>query len=478
MSKILSFFRKIYPSRRKILQLYVALLYNCNVKGLISGRIYSNPEGTKGLCVPGLNCYSCPGAVGACPLGSLQNALDDGRSTLLYILGILALYGILFGRLVCGWLCPFGLIQELLHKIPTPKLRKSKFTRWLSMGKYVLLVLFVVVIPIAYILRNVPTPAFCKFICPAGTLEAGMLLLSNKVNASFFSLLGPLFTWKFLLMLSTLIGCVFLYRPFCRFLCPLGAIYGLFNRISFFGVEINEDKCIHCDKCIRHCQMDIRHVGDSECIFCGDCIEVCPTNAISWKKGKISVKPNEIHPKVRKWKKVVAAAAMIAILLGTTAYIWITTPTLSVQMAENGCKPGQRLPGANLPVITAGSMTSETLDPTALGKVTIINFWGTWCASCLEELPDFDRFARNYDVTVVAIHTDALLDTAPDYIRTHFPDSPMLFAADNENSDYYTALGGRGNYPHTVIIDENGIVLQVLIKPLSYAELEEIMAKS
>ena len=123
------------------MQLYFALLFNANLKGFTTGNIYRGK--TKALCVPGLNCYSCPGAVGACPLGSLQGAFSAGHSTLFYVCGILLLYGVLLGRTVCGWLCPFGLVQELLYKIRTPKIKKSPVTRILSYLKYVLLAVFV-----------------------------------------------------------------------------------------------------------------------------------------------------------------------------------------------------------------------------------------------------------------------------------------------------------------------------------------------
>ena len=110
--------------RRKCIQLVSALLYNANLPGFASGSIYKGPS--KGVCVPGLNCYSCPGAVGSCPLGALQNALSNLPHKLpLYIAGFFLLTGIVLGRVVCGFLCPFGLIQELLHKIPTPKIKKT-----------------------------------------------------------------------------------------------------------------------------------------------------------------------------------------------------------------------------------------------------------------------------------------------------------------------------------------------------------------
>jgi ferredoxin len=261
MSKFKDKIKSLMPSRRKLIQLYAALLFNANLKGFINGQIYKGP--LKNICTPGLNCYSCPGASGACPLGSLQNALGNStKRAPYYILGILVLYGIILGRYICGFLCPFGLIQELFHKIKTPKIKKGRVTRVLSYLKYVILVVFVIIVPLLYGLRDVPLPAFCKYICPAGTLEGAFGLLSNEINASKLSMLGPLFTWKFLLMVSFIVGSIFMFRFFCRFFCPLGALYGLFNKISIFGVKLEKSKCTSCGLCTAKCGMDIRHVGD------------------------------------------------------------------------------------------------------------------------------------------------------------------------------------------------------------------------
>ena len=123
------------PTKRRIIQLYAALLTNANLKGFSSGYIYQG--NVKNICAPGLNCYSCPAASAACPLGALQNALASTNARLpYYMLGILLLYCIMFGRWICGFLCPFGLIQDLVHKIKTPKVKKSRFTRILSYLKY------------------------------------------------------------------------------------------------------------------------------------------------------------------------------------------------------------------------------------------------------------------------------------------------------------------------------------------------------
>ena len=506
MKKILTTIQKYLPSRRKIMQLYFALLFNANIKGYISGNIYNKPNGTKFLCAPGINCYSCPGAIAACPLGSLQGSYDNGAPTILYVCGILLLYAIFFGRMICGWLCPFGLIQELLYMIKSPKLKKSPVTRILSFLKYVILVFFVIIVPATYALRNAPTPAFCKYICPAGTIEGGLLLLANKVNDGFFAMLGPLFTWKFMLMISIVVGSVFIFRLFCRFICPLGGLYGLFNKISVFGVKVDEEKCIHCNICVTHCKCDIHHVGDQECISCGECIDVCPTKAISWKGSKIFLKCNEIpadadaeekekakakQKESRFITRAVIAVVMLAVLVGAICYYWTTTPPLtatdptvstsasdpSSPAAQIGSDPGNRLSAGKLPIITADGITEQTIDPTATGKITVINFWGTWCGPCVAELPYFHQIAETYGetVTVIAIHTDLLSEDAPAFIQENFPDSSIIFAKDDAESSYYNALGGRGNYPHTVIIDENGIVLAKFVEALEYEDLEAVI---
>ncbi len=469
--------KKWIPTRRKIIQLYFAALFNANFKGFASGNIYTGS--TKQFCVPGINCYSCPGAVGACPLGSLQGSFSADKSTIYYVFGTLFLYGVLFGRMICGWLCPFGLLQELAYKIKTPKLKKSPVTRALSFLKYLILIFFVGIVPIIYALRDVPLPAFCKYICPAGTIEGGLLLLSNKANESYFAMLGPIFTWKFLLMVSIVLGCVFVFRLFCRFLCPLGALYGLFNRFSFFGIRVEQSKCVHCNLCVSHCKMDIRHVGDAECISCGECVEVCPTQAISFKGTKVLLHPNEgtadRQKKLRTVTRSIVAVLMAAVLILAVVHYWNQKPPIT---ASEGNQVGDLCYGYDLQVV--GSET-EVFDPSATGKVTVINFWGTWCTPCVKELPYFDQIAQEYadSVTVVAVHSSLSWETAAGYVENHYPDSNMVFVVDYAldelgiTSGYYTTLGGRGTYPYTVILDENGIIDSIFVDPMSYEQLLE-----
>ena len=281
------------PTKRRLIQVYAALLYNANIKGFMSGKIYTS-ETTKYMCVPGLNCYSCPGAVGACPMGAFQNALAASETRApYYVLGILALFGLMLARTICGFLCPIGLCQELLYKIRTPKLKKSRVTRALSYFKYVILVL-AIAIPLIYAIGAMPVPAFCKYICPAGTIGGAVSLLANSSNANLFAQLGWQFTWKFSLAIVFIVGSVFIFRFFCRFFCPLGAIYGFFNKFSLIGVTVDKENCTDCGLCVAHCKMDVKRVGDHECINCGECMAVCPTKAISWKGSKIFLRLNSI----------------------------------------------------------------------------------------------------------------------------------------------------------------------------------------
>lgn len=264
--------------KRSYVQLIAAVLYNCNIKGFAEANIYQG--NIKGLCVPGLNCYSCPGAIGACPLGSLQTGLLSSRYKVpYYILGTLLLFGLFLGRFICGWICPFGFIQELIYKIPSKKIRKNKVTGSLTYLKYVILVIFVIAIPLLKLV-----PGFCKYICPVGTLEGGIFF--TYMDPAIRKITGLLFTWKVFLMILILLICVFCYRMFCRFLCPLGAIYSFFNPIAFFGIKVDDKKCIHCDRCVKNCRMDVRHVCDRECIQCGDCIKHCPVDAICFGTAK------------------------------------------------------------------------------------------------------------------------------------------------------------------------------------------------
>ncbi len=274
--------RKIKKHLRLWVQVLFAALTNGYAIGFLEGKIYTGP--LKHLCVPGLNCYSCPGALGSCPIGSLQAVLGSRNYKIsYYILGFLLLVGSIFGRFVCGWLCPFGLVQDLLHKIPFPWKRKNlpghRVLIWL---KYVVLAAFVIVLPLlATDFLGQGDPWFCKYICPGGTMFAGLPLVIT--NETLRSAIGFLFDWKVLLLIVFLVGSLAYYRPFCKYVCPLGAVYSLFNPIAFYRYSVDETKCTSCGCCKKACKMDIavwKEPNSRECIRCGDCMRACPEQAI------------------------------------------------------------------------------------------------------------------------------------------------------------------------------------------------------
>lgn len=485
------------PTKRRIIQLYAALLTNANLKGFGNGKIYQGA--VKNICAPGLNCYSCPAASASCPLGALQNALASSNARLpYYMLGILVLFGILFGRWICGFLCPFGFIQDLLYKIKTPKLKKNGFTRIMSYLKYVILVIFVIIMPLIYSGQSFPLPGFCKYICPSGTLLGAGGLLSNEANHNMFSMLGPLFTWKFCLLVAIIVGAVFIYRDFCRFLCPLGAIYGLFNRISILGIKLDKPKCTNCGLCVSACGMDIRHIGDHECISCGDCITACPTGAISYKGPKILLAPNEngeairtkniqqtqspaVLPKKTRIARGIVAGAMALTLAGSLVYYNF----IDRAPDDNILKPPGTNEGGSIgdlcydyELSVYGSDNTVSVADYR-GKVTVVNFWYIFCGSCVKELQtEFPLIKEEYgdQVEILAVHSyEEYNSDIPAFIAESFPGAEFTFCRDTEGEAYFHMLGGSQAWPVTVVLDEDGIIVASIMGSTTYDELKGII---
>ena len=261
------------------------LLSNLHLPNFLKGSLYQGAG--KAVCVPGLNCYSCPAASGSCPIGALQAAVGSPQYRFsYYIVGFLLLLGMLLGRAICGFLCPFGWLQELLHKIPTKKFssRKLKPLRYL---KYGILVVMVCMLPVlAANDVGIGDPFFCKYLCPQGVLEGAIPL--SLVNPSIRAALGKLFSWKLSILLTIIVLSVLFFRPFCKWLCPLGAFYALLNRMSLFRMQVDRDKCVSCGKCAKACKMDVdvtKTPNHTECIRCGMCIRACPTKAVCFRYG-------------------------------------------------------------------------------------------------------------------------------------------------------------------------------------------------
>jgi len=274
--------------KRRLFQIFSTLGFNIYLPSFFKGEIFQG--NTKGACVPILNCYSCPSAIGACPIGSIQNFFATLKFNLsivsyqfgLYVIGVLGAVGSLVGRMPCGWLCPFGLVQEVLYKIPSRKFHIPKF---MSYGRYVVLVMFVFLLPLLVLDQyGFGQTWFCKWICPAGTLEAGIPLVI--LNEGIRSQVGLLFSWKMFVLILFLVWMVFAQRPFCRTTCPLGAIFGLFNKVSLFRMAVDDDKCIQCNTCYENCPVELKIYESSnspDCVRCLKCVKSCQYGAIEYE---------------------------------------------------------------------------------------------------------------------------------------------------------------------------------------------------
>lgn len=263
-------------------QISFTAITNGYIKGFSKGSIYNGIF--KHVCVPGLSCYSCPGALGSCPIGSLQAVLGSKNFKFsFYLLGFFMFIGAILGRFVCGWLCPFGLFQDLLYKIPfVKKIKKLPGDKFLLVLKYIILAVFVILLPLfAVDVIGQGSPWFCKYICPSGTLMGGIPLYI--LNDGIRQTVGWLYVYKVSILIVVVILSVLVYRPFCRYLCPLGAIYGFFNPIALTRFKIDHAACISCGKCRKVCPLDIytkETPNNMLCIRCGDCKRACPVNAI------------------------------------------------------------------------------------------------------------------------------------------------------------------------------------------------------
>ncbi|MBN1178009.1 MAG: 4Fe-4S binding protein [Anaerolineae bacterium] len=248
--------------RRRLIQLMSALTLNSYVTQHI----------TKGLPCPALNCYACPAASFACPIGTLQHFVVR-KKVPLYVLGVVALVGLIVGRASCGLFCPFGFLQDLAYKLPTRKLRLPNRFNWTRT-----VVLGGLVVAIPFITRET---WFCK-LCPAGTLEAGIPMV--LLEPSLRSMIGTMY-WLKIGILGTFLGWMTVTkRPFCRWVCPLGALWSPFNPISSFRLSVDQERCIRCNRCQTVCPMDIRvyeNANAAACIRCMACIKECPTQCIS-----------------------------------------------------------------------------------------------------------------------------------------------------------------------------------------------------
>jgi len=290
---------------RRISQIAGTLLANSYFRAWTGNpQIYQGK--LKGIVPPILNCYACPSATVACPAGSAQH-FAALRMIPYYVIGSIAMFGVLIGRAACGWVCPFGLLQDLEYKlgrlIKLPKIRIPKWTSW---GRYLFLIGMVILAPIltgtaeeGFVMPGKTT--FCKF-CPAGALEGGIPQV--LLHANLRPLLGSLFTRKMIILGIFLIAFLLIKRPFCRVVCPVGAFLGLFNKISLLEFRVDCETCTSCGYCRKVCPVDIaihESPNSHDCIRCGDCIKACPLGAVKvgsiFGKGGLKESPSSCPAK-------------------------------------------------------------------------------------------------------------------------------------------------------------------------------------
>ena len=262
--------KKITLFTRNKIRLFVLFLALFVINGHFYVKHYEKVmEVLKHIPIPVLNCYSSPTTVWACPIGIIQHFFVLGSFSFATF-GILLIIGALIGRWACGWLCPFGFLQEALYHIPV---KKFTLPKWMPHLRYLVLLLMVILFPL--FLKNdigLTETWFCNY-CPAGCLEAGIPV--PIMDASLRYLIGTMYWIKIaLLIFVVIIPSMFIKRPFCRTICPLGTIMGTFNSFSLLKLKFNHNKCSHCGLCALDCPMGLdptTQYGSSECILCMNC---------------------------------------------------------------------------------------------------------------------------------------------------------------------------------------------------------------
>ena len=222
------------------------------------------------ICSPVFHCYACPLSTFACPIGVIAQ-FSALHMIPFAAIGLLITVGVLFGTLICGWVCPFGLLQDLAGNIPTKKFSLPNYAGYF---RYVVLIVTVLAIP--YFFGEDHWLFICRF-CPAGAVEKRV---PDMVGQAFA---GQQIIWPDIVKFSALILFVtaifFVRRPWCRVFCPLGAIFSLFNRTSAFFLRFNPEQCTDCKKCHKLCDYGIepeKSPNDINCTRCLECTDCAP----------------------------------------------------------------------------------------------------------------------------------------------------------------------------------------------------------
>jgi ferredoxin-type protein NapH len=259
--------------KRTVSQIIAALLHNSYFSTIPNAATYQGFF--KGICPPTLNCYACPFAVVSCPIGAIQH-FSVIRMFPHYVAGLIGFLAVIFGKMPCGWICPFGLLQDLLAKITRIKFRLPRF---LTFGPFITLALLVVAIP--YLTGE---PWFSK-LCPAGTLQAALPWVvyaprkyTETVGLIPREMIGNIFYIKLVILAVIVVASVFFTRIFCLLFCPMGAILALFNRVSVLRLRVAQESCRECSDSSWKCpvNIDVRKTPNHrDCYRCMECARGC-----------------------------------------------------------------------------------------------------------------------------------------------------------------------------------------------------------
>jgi polyferredoxin len=263
--------------KRRIWQAASTVVQNGYFPAYFSTFLYTGV--LKGGCTPTLNCYACPSAFLSCPIGSLQN-FAMRRQFPFFLVGFFGLVGMAAGRMTCGWLCPFGFLQDGMKKISR---RVVRLPAWAGRLKYVSLVVLAIALPFWL------NESWFSKLCPQGAVEgaipwaiAGLAGSEALQGMDIGTIVGRMFWIKIAILAAFLGAMVVIKRPFCRTSCPIGAILSLFNRVSFVRLVVDKSVCKECSFCRDVCPVDLvahNQVDSPECIKCLECVK-CPRGAI------------------------------------------------------------------------------------------------------------------------------------------------------------------------------------------------------
>ncbi len=251
--------------KRRIIQLISLISLNSYFKGFINRINYGGS--LKKICIPVINCWSCPSALTGCPIGAIEVYVKSGQIPYVPILYILV-PGALLGRFFCGFICPAGFLQELLFRFKT---KKFKINRNLSYLPVFSLIFSVIIF--SYLSSQA---WFSRYLCPIGTIQASIpwVILDEGIRNN----IGGVFIYKIFFLIFLILMCIFVFRFFCRVLCPLGFVLGVFNKVAFLKIRYFGENCDRCTNCKDICPVELKipeEVNNFQCIRCMNCVNIC-----------------------------------------------------------------------------------------------------------------------------------------------------------------------------------------------------------